>query len=160
MIVVSDTTPVNYLVLIDQVHLLKELYVRLVLPRAVYEEMRREGTPEKVRAWAASLPEWAELRAAASTDPALKLGAGEREAIALAEELAADLLLIDDRKARREARRRGLSVTGTLAVLAAAAERGLVDLPEAIAALRQTTFRAPSELLAEIVRRHGDRNPG
>lgn len=160
MIVVSDTTPVNYLVLIDQVHLLKELYGRLVLPRAVYEEMRREGTPEKVRAWAASLPEWAELRAAASTDLALKLGAGEREAIALAEELAADLLLIDDRKARREARRRGLSVTGTLAVLAAAAERGLVNLPEAIAALRQTTFRAPAELLAEIVRRHGDRNPG
>ncbi len=153
MIVVSDTTPVNYLVLIDRVHLLKDLYGRLVLPRAVHEEMRREGTPDKVRAWAAQLPEWAEVRAAASTDPALKLGAGEREVLALAEELKADLLLLDDAKARREARRRGLAVTGTLAVLATAAERGLVDLPEAIAALRQTTFRAPAALVEDLLGR-------
>jgi predicted nucleic acid-binding protein len=153
VIVVTDTTPVNYLVLIDRVHLLKELYGRLVLPQAVHEETQREGTPEKVRAWAAQLPGWAEVRAAASTDPALKLGAGEREAIALAEELKADLLLVDDRKARREARRRGLAVTGTLAVLAAAAERGLVDLPGALAALRQTTFRAPPGLIEELLGR-------
>lgn len=57
MIVVSDTTPVNYLVLIDQIHLLKELYGRLFLPQAVHEEMQREGTPEKVLDWAARLPE-------------------------------------------------------------------------------------------------------
>jgi len=158
VIVVTDTTPVNYLVLIDQVHILKELYGRLVLPQAVHEEMRREGTPEKVRAWAAQLPDWAEVRAAASTDPALKLGAGESEAIALAGEVGADLLLVDDGKARREARRRGLTVTGTLAVLAAAAERGLVDLPEAIAALRQTTFRAPAALIEQLLGR--DREQG
>lgn len=97
------------------------------------------------------------MRAAASTDPALKLGAGERAAIALAEEMGADLLLVDDAKARREARRRGLSVTGTLAVLAAAAERGLADLPEAIAALEQTTFRAPAALIAEILERDRER---
>lgn len=153
MIVVSDTTPVNYLVLINQVHLLKELYGSLVLPQAVHEEMQREGTPEKVRAWAAQLPEWAEVRAAASIDSALKLGAGEREAIALAEEVDADLLLVDDGKARREARRRGLVITGTLAVLAAAAERELVDLTEAIVALRQTTFRAPAALIEELLGR-------
>lgn len=160
MIVVSDTTPVNYLVLIDRVHLLKELYGRLLLPRAVYGEMQREGAPEKVRAWASRLPEWAEVRAATSPDPALKLGAGEREAIALAEEVGADLLLVDDAKARREALRRGLAVTGTLAVLVAAAERGLVDLPEAIAALWQTTFRAPAALITEILERHRDPGAG
>lgn len=160
MIVVTDTTPVNYLVLIDQVHLLRDLYGRLVLPRAVYEEMRREEAPEKVRAWAAQLPEWTEVRAAASPDPALKLGAGEREAIALAEEFGADLLLVDDRKARREARRRGLTVTGTLAVLVAAAGRELVDLPEAIAALRQTTFRVPAALIEEILERQRDPGAG
>lgn len=153
MIVVSDTTPVNYLLLIDRVHLLRDLYGRLVLPQAVHEEMGREGAPEKVRAWAAQLPEWAEVRAAASADQALKLGAGEREAIALAKEIGADLLLVDDRKARKEARGRGLSVTGTLAVLVAASERGLVDLPEAIAALRQTTFRAPAALVDELLGR-------
>lgn len=153
MIVVSDTTPVNYLVLIDRVHLLRDLYGRLLLPQAVFGEMQREETPDKVRAWAVSLPGWVEARAAASPDPTLKLGAGEREAIALAEEIGADLLLVDDRKARREARRRGLAITGTLAVLVAAAERGLVDLPIAVAALRQTTFRAPAGLIEEILGR-------
>lgn len=101
-----------------------------------------------------------EVRAAASADPALKLGSGEREAIALAEEVGADLLLVDDAKARREALRRGLAVTGTLAVLVAAAERGLVDLPEAIAALWQTTFRAPAALITEILERHRDPGAG
>ena len=160
MIVVTDTTPVNYLILIDQVHLLKELYGRLVLPRAAHEEMRREKTPEKVRAWAGRLPDWVEVREAASPDPALKLGVGEREAIALAEELGADLLLVDDAKARREARRRGLAVTGTLAVLVTAAGRGLVDLPAAIDALRQTTFRAPAALIASILDQHRGQGPG
>jgi predicted nucleic acid-binding protein len=159
MIVVSDTTPVNYLILIDQIHLLKELYGCVFLPQAVYEETQREGTPEKVREWTSDRPEWAEVRAAAATDPALKLGAGEREAIALAEELRADLLLLDDGKARREARERGLTVTGTLAVLVTAAGRGLVDLPSAIAALRQTTFRAPAGLIASILEQHREQGP-
>lgn len=159
MIVVSDTTPVNYLIIIDQVHLLNELYGRLVLPRAAHEEMRSEKAPEKVLAWASQLPEWVEVRAAASPDPALKLGAGEREAIALAEELVADLLLVDDAKARREAKGRGLTVTGTLAVLVTAAGRGLVNLPAAISALRQTTFRAPAALIASILDQHRGRGP-
>jgi predicted nucleic acid-binding protein len=44
MIVVSDTTPVNYLILLDQIHLLHELYDRIVAPQAVYDETQREGT--------------------------------------------------------------------------------------------------------------------
>ena len=158
MMVVSDTTPVNYLILIDQIHLLRELYGRVVLPQAVYDETQREGTPEKVRTWMGNVPGWVEVRAAATSDQALKLGAGEREAIALAEELKADLLLVDDGKARRAARARGLAVTGTLAVLVTAADRGLIDLTAAIAALSQTTFRAPAGLIASIMERH--RGPG
>lgn len=52
MIVVSDTTPLNYLVLIDQSHLLHELYGRVLIPGAVRDEMQRTDTPEKVRACA------------------------------------------------------------------------------------------------------------
>jgi predicted nucleic acid-binding protein len=81
----------------------------------------------------------------------LKLGAGESEAIALALELHADALLLDDRKARQEAQRRGLTVTGTLAVLATAARRDLIDLPTAIARLQQTTFRAPTALIQSLL---------
>jgi hypothetical protein len=75
------------------------------------------------------------------------LDRGEREAIALAEELAADLLLVDEWDARPEAERRHLRVAGTLRVLADGASRGLTDLEESFERLRHTNFRANSELL-------------
>jgi predicted nucleic acid-binding protein len=90
-------------------------------------------------------------------DPALRLGAGETEAISLALELSADLLLVDERKATSVAHRLGLSAIGTLNVLAIAAERNLLDLPSAIAALRQTTFREPTELVEELLNRDAQR---
>ena len=147
MIVVSDTTPLNYLILIGQAHLLHELYGRVALPRAVYRELQRENTPEDVRVWVTTHPEWLEVHPVGEPDSTLSLGLGEREAITLARQLRADLILLDDRKARRVAREHGLTVTGTLAVLATAAERGLVELPAAISRLRQTTFRAPADLI-------------
>lgn len=151
MIIVSDTTPLNYLILINQAHVLHELYDSVIIPQSVFDEMQRTETPAEVRAWVAARPEWLEVRAAQVLDPSLKLGAGESEAIALALELQADALLLDDKKARQEARRRGLKVTGTLAVLATAAGRGLVDLPTAIAQLQQTTFRAPKALVQSLM---------
>ncbi len=160
MIVVSDTTPLNYLVLIDQSHLLHELYGRVIIPEAVRDEMRRTGTPEKVRAFASNPPAWLEVHAVPAPDPTLNLGAGEREAITLAQTLRADVPLLDDGKARRAARERGLTVTGTLAVLAVAARRGLADLPTALSQLQQTTFRAPAGLirwLLEEDREHRER---
>ncbi len=151
MIIVSDTTPLNYLILIGQVHVLHELYGSVLIPQSVFDEMQRAETPAEVRVWIAARPEWLEVRPAQATDPSLKLGAGEREAIALALELHADALLLDDRKARQEAQKRGLTVTGTLAVLAAAARRDLVDLPTAITRLQQTTFRAPLALIQSLL---------
>jgi predicted nucleic acid-binding protein len=67
---------------------------------------------------------------------------GEPEAIASAQQLQADLIIMGDSKARRVAQERGLAVTGTLAVLATAAAHGLFDLPTAVYRLRQMTFRA------------------
>lgn len=71
----------------------------------------------------------------------------------LAKELGADGLLIDDRDGRREATRRDLRVIGTLGVLAAAAEKELLDLPEAIERLRGTTFRASPQLFDVLLER-------
>src|SRR5437870_12404747 len=114
MIVVSDTTPINYLILIDHVHLLHELSGRVALPQAVYDELQRESTPDKVRHWIFNRPEWLEVHLVHTPDSTLKLGLGEREAITLAQELQADLILLDDGNARRAAQARGLRVTGTL----------------------------------------------
>jgi predicted nucleic acid-binding protein len=85
---------------------------------------------------------------------------GEREAILLAEELAklaiaklgADLLLLDDLAGRREAQRRHFQVTGTLGLLRAAAEEGLLDFSEAVAHLRRTNFHISQDLLDRLLR--------
>jgi predicted nucleic acid-binding protein len=153
MIVVSDTSPLNYLILTGYVSLLEALYGRVVIPRAVWDELRKPGAPAPVREWADGLPGWAEVREPATPDATLNLDPGERDAITLALEMRADLVLLDERRGRREAVGRGLAVMGTLGVLDAAAARGLVELPEAFARLRQTTFRVPPSLLQELLGR-------
>lgn len=150
MIVVSDTSPLNYLILTGYAHLLEALYGQVVIPRAVWDELRKPGAPAPVQEWVDSLPAWVEVREASVPDTTLNLDPGEREAISLALELQADLVLLDERRGRREATGRGLAVTGTLGVLDAAARRGLLELPEALAKLRRTSFRVQPGLLREL----------
>ena len=148
MTVVSDTTPLNYLILIGQQDLLPELYGHILIPDAVFEELRHDAAPSQIRAWIAHPPAWLEIRRISTVPTELALlGTGEREAIALAEELKADLLIMDDRDARREATRRSLRLTGTLGVLEEAGARGVINLPTVIARLEHTSFRASPEML-------------
>ena len=79
------------------------------------------------------------------------LDEGEQEAILLAQELEADLLLIDDKDGRLEATRRNIAVVGTLGVLDKAADKDLLDLPETLARLQQTSFRASAELIRSLL---------
>jgi predicted nucleic acid-binding protein len=92
-------------------------------------------------------------------DPTLDLGKGESEAISLAIELNADEVLIDEKKARNVAIERGLRVIGTLGILDKAASNGLIDLHQAISKLKQTSFRATSEMIEELLKQHEERNP-
>jgi predicted nucleic acid-binding protein len=162
MIVIADTTPLNYLVLIDRAEILPQLYGRILIPPAVWQEFQQPETPQVARGWLARKPAWLEIRnVQRSPEPALgNLGAGEREAIALAEELRADRLILDDQAARRVATRRKLTVIGTLGVLVEAAERGLLDLPDAIARLQQTTFYVSQEVLELFLQRYGKKHQG
>ncbi|MFQ3617555.1 MAG: DUF3368 domain-containing protein [Cyanobacteriota bacterium] len=90
-------------------------------------------------------------------DPALHdLDLGEREAIALAEQLQADLLLLDDRAARQFAVERKLAIVGVLGVLGIAARRGLIKFSEAIADLQNTSFRASPTLIQSLLREFQD----
>lgn len=82
------------------------------------------------------------------------LGAGEREAIVLAQELRADLLLMDDKAGRQEAARRNLKVIGSLAVLEEGAKQGLLNLPDALARLQQTSYRISKEVLESLLERN------
>jgi len=86
-----------------------------------------------------------------------RLQAGEQAAILLAEALKADIILLDEKAARRVATSRGLRVTGLLGVLGEAASRGLVDLAPAIDRLRMTNFRSAPALLKATLDRFGSR---
>jgi predicted nucleic acid-binding protein len=123
VIVISDTAPLNYLVLIGCQDILRYLFARVIIPRKVFEELQRDETPNEVQKWLDDCPSWLEVKAVEGSLAAVSesIGEGEREAIALAEELRADILLIDDRDGRTEAARRGVAVTGTLGVLRTAA---------------------------------------
>lgn len=155
MIVVADTSPLNYLILIRQQDLLPKLFQRVFVPPEVLSELGDPDAPLVVRSWLQNLPEWLEVKAPQTPpDEALRLlDPGEREAIQLAQEQGADLLLIDERRGSAEARRLGLTTTGTIGVLLAAGELGLIDAKEACRRLlTETTFRATPELRAKFLR--------
>ena len=157
MIVVSDTSPLNYLILVGQVDLLPAIFNRVVTPPAVMVELSHPGAPTLVRGWAALPPKWLEIIAPATIDPNLSLGAGESAAICVARELNADALLVDERTATKVAERLGLLAIGTLGVLELAAERRLIDLGLTITALRQTTFRGTDQLFDDLLKRDAQR---
>jgi len=153
MIVVADTTPLNYLVLIHQADLLPQLFGHVLIPPAVFAELHDPETPHPVRTWIAGPPPWLEVRALPTNpDPMLAyLDCGVREAIALAEQVHADQLLVDESEARREAGRRKLPFMGTLGVLRQAARRGLVDLAATLAGLQATTFYVDPALISYLL---------
>ena len=141
--------------LLEQIAVLPALYTRVFLPPAVVTELQDLEAPAEVRAWVANLPAWCEVRRPAplgETETLANLGAGEREAILLAQELRADVLLIDEEDGRQAAWSRALTVTGTLGILERAAERGLLDLPRTLAQLLTTTFRVRDELIQSTFR--------
>jgi len=159
MIVVADTSPINYLILIDQIHLLPQLYGRVLVPPSVWRELNDPHAPGEVRAWTVAIPDWLSVCPLTSEpDPTLGfLDLGEREAIALAEELHADYLIVDESLARSTATRRKLSVIGTLGVLRSAARLALINLPEALSKLQATTFFAAPELFRLLLEEDAQR---
>jgi predicted nucleic acid-binding protein len=116
MLVIADTTPLRYLVALGQDGLLPALFGQILIPPAVADELHHPKAPAAVRAWIAAPPPWLQIRPTSlQPDAALqRLDPGEREALLLAQELRADLVLVDEREARAEAARRALSVMGTL----------------------------------------------
>lgn len=159
MIVVADAGPLRYLVLIDEQALLPLLYGSILIPAVVADELTREATPAKVRAWMSTPPRWLELRNPRQPWHELpsSLGRGETEAIALAREIHADALLVDDGAARREASRLGIPLQGTLGVLDLAASKGLVDFQEALGKLLATNFRVSPAVIRFFLDRDLDR---
>ena len=122
MIVISDTSPILNLSAIGKLGLLRDLYAEIVVPPAVQAELSRNGTDLD--------PLWMRVVAAQNQNDVAalreQLDPGEAEAIVVAVELSAELLLVDEKRGRRTAIERGLEVTGLLGVLAEAKARSLI----------------------------------
>jgi predicted nucleic acid-binding protein len=111
---VADTSPMRYLVLVGATDALPRLWNAVVIPAAVRRELEHPAAPAEVRAWISKPPTWITIRAPVAVESGLNLGQGELEAIALAKELGAATVLLDDRHAREAAKARGLVVAGTV----------------------------------------------
>lgn len=117
--VVSNTSCLIALEQIDRLDLLRDLFSSITVPHAVADE------------WATAVPAWIDVRTV--TDQAFvatlrdQLGRGEAEAIVLALESSADLLIIDDKRGRQVADRHPLQITGTVGVILAAKAAGLIS---------------------------------
>jgi len=160
MIVVSDTTPLNYLILIEVVQVLPAVFGRVYTPTAVIQELSDPRGPQPVRAWASSPPKWLAVQEPAQVDETLPkaLHKGKVEAISLAQELGADWILIDERKASRAAESRGLRVAGTLGILEEGGARSLIDYEKARDRLvNETSFYVTDDVLGESERRYHER---
>jgi predicted nucleic acid-binding protein len=152
-LVIADRGPVNYLPLIGHIEILPALFEKVILPSAVKEELANADTPLLVREWIGDPPSWVEVRPSSRllpTDSLAELGAGETAAITLAVELHADLLLMDDRRGVTAALQRGLTVTGTMGLLARAAKHGILDLADAFDRLKRTNFRYRQETMDRL----------
>ena len=161
MIAVSNTTPLRYLIAIEQEQLLGQLFEKVLVPVAVQQELTETRTPEMVRRRILSLPAWFEVRTVQETGETsfpVRLHQGEREAILLAEALRSDVLLIVEQIGRTIALSRNLPLSGTLGVLQRADTLGLVtDFPRILKNLKSSEFFIAEALEQELLHRHSAR---
>ncbi len=130
MIVVSNTTPLSELAKVGRMDLLREVFGQVIIPQEVYDEVTTGTHPAASEVRSAT---W--ILVYSISDPnqlsilqaETELDLGECAAIALAEELQADRVLIDEWAGRRVAKNRKLLVTGTVGILLIAKNRGLIE---------------------------------
>jgi predicted nucleic acid-binding protein len=157
MIVIADTSPIHYLILIGEINLLPRLYDQIIISNGVLAELTADATPEKVKRWLSNMPGWLETRSLPGpVEKSLTdiLDLGESEAIQLATDLNADLLLIDEKIGRDIATKRGLRIVGTIGVPASASEKGLVEVEQSLSRLESTNFYVSDELKKYLLKQN------
>ena len=138
---VSDTGPLNYLIQIECVDLLREITSEVVIPISVLYELKSGLAPDSVQIWAESLPDWVHVGEDPEVhlDPSSSLSKTDLIVLTLAFEKDA-ILLMDERNGREMARSMNLTVIGTVGILLLGAELGLVDFPSAMTKLQSTNM--------------------
>lgn len=154
--VIANTTPLIALGSTGYLNLLHELYGEIVIPQAVMDEIRSEPARSAVKH-----SDWIKVRAVADNSQKklfrARLHAGEVEVMILAEEMDADLLIIDDNTAKKTAKYLGMNVTGTLGVLLRAKREGHLDaVKPVLAAIKADGLFITDEIVAYVLREAGE----
>lgn len=156
MIVVSDTSALSNLAIVDHLWLLKAIYRSVIVPDVVARELAAASNPTISAILQLG---WIQTQSLANSQLANQLqqerglDAGEANAIALALELQADDLLIDERLGRQEAVRLGLSIIGILGILLVAKQRSLIPQVQPVmdTLINQAGFRVSLQLYQQVL---------
>ncbi|ADT85041.1 DUF3368 domain-containing protein [Thermococcus barophilus] len=160
MIVVSDSGPLIALAKIGKLNVLMELFGQITIPRAVWIEVveRGKGKPGSDEVKNANWIKVIEVEDKLSVEILRKeIEIGEAEAIVLAKELNANLIILDEKIPRIIAKSLGLTVVGSLAILFIAKKRGIIgeDLDLLINELRTKGVRFSDKVIEELRRMCG-----
>ena len=150
MLVVSNTSPLRYLVEVDAVHALPKIYDQVLTTPQVMAELCLGHFPEIVRIWAEHPPAWLQIESPAATRFLDQLDEGEASAVSLACERRASLILIDELPGRDVARSAGIEPRGTLGIIARAGALGHLDFNVVLHALiTRTRFRYTPDIIED-----------
>lgn len=157
-LVVSDTSPLLNLALIDRLDLVREQFSSVTVPRQVWNEL--VAGEEGVDALRSSRDAGGIDIVTVAEDTLFvefrrELDVGEAAALAYAIDSDADLVLLDEREARRTARRHDLPMTGAIGILLRAARDGQIELRQELDALRAAGFWISDDLYHEVLERAG-----
>jgi len=159
--IVSNTSPISNLAKVRQLDLIQQLYGVILIPNAVYEELLDERAGETVIT-AVQSATWLEIHSvknqALVNELRDRVNVGEAEAIALAVEVEATRLLIDERLGRQAATDLGLKITGVLGILLLAKRQKIIMAVKPIMhdLTAQANFRISSQLYAEVLNAAGE----
>lgn len=162
-VVVSDTSPILNLALVDRLELLAAQFGRVRVPERVRDELLagEDGVDRILEFLESDVTAVTSVeRTALRREFVTELDAGEAAALALAIESDAELVLIDEREGRAVARRHGLAVTGVVGILLKAANEGALDIENALSELRDAGFWIGEDLYRRAVESVTDESNG
>jgi len=158
-IVVSDAGPLIALGRIEKLNLLKHLYQNVLIPTAIHSELRCGADLPGATALQKAISDgWIGVQSVSTSAKELSelqliLDVGESQAIVLAELVHCRFLLMDERRGRQVAKKRGLTVIGIAGVLLAAKSGGLIEtVSPVLNMLSQEGYRLSNSLIAEILK--------
>ena len=148
-IVISDTSSLIIFHKIEGFHILKELYSEIIVTPQIVEEFK-DKLPEWIKVIAVEDKKYLNLLAT-------QIDLGEASAIALSQEIDDALILLDDLKARKVAKKLNLNFTGALGVIHKAKQEGIIpNIKPLIDKLLETNFRISEKIIKELLRINGE----